>query len=138
MAERRNMQKHITLLGVFHIVYHALGFLVGIVILAIMAAIGRLSGDPQAAYILRIVGAWIAVFFIVLSVPGIVAGVWLLYRRSWARYLTLVVGALGLIDIPLGTALGVYTFWVLLDDDAIRLFGQPEAPMVTAGVPAGS
>ena len=39
----------------------------------------------------------------------------------------LTTGALGLVDIPLGTALGVYTFWVLIQDDAIEACkGRPE------------
>ena len=30
-----------------------------------------------------------------------------------------------LLVVPFGTALGVYTFWVLLNDDARRDFGRP-------------
>ncbi len=34
----------------------------------------------------------------------------------------MIVGGLGLMDIPLGTALGAYTFWVLMQDDTVELF----------------
>lgn len=48
------------------------------------------------------------------GIVGLAAGVGLLARETWARTLTLIVGFLSLIDIPLGTALGIYTIWVLL------------------------
>lgn len=116
------MEKHITLLGIFHIVYHAIGALVGIGIFALLTTIAAVADDPDAAVILPIVGTSIAAFFLVLTAPGIIGGIGLLKRRGWARILTLIVGGLGLIDISLGTALGVYTFWALMDDDAVKLF----------------
>lgn len=119
MADRTQIEKHITLVGVFHIVYHALGVLVGILLFVVMAFIGNMVDDPEAMRILWLFGTFFATFLIVLSVPGIIGGVWLLKRKEWARILTLIVGALGLVDIPLGTALGVYTIWVLIQDEAV-------------------
>ena len=37
-------------------------------------------------------------------------------RQPWARMLGLVVGILALFRPPLGTALGIYTLWVLLPE----------------------
>ena len=34
----------------------------------------------------------------------------------------MVVGFLGLVNFPLGTAIGIYTFWVLLQDSAADYF----------------
>ena len=49
-----------------------------------------------------------------LSVAGIIGG-WGLYRgRDWGRYVLLVVGFLDLMNLPLGTLLGIYTLLVLL------------------------
>jgi hypothetical protein len=118
------MEKHVTLVGVLHIVFHALGLLAGIFMLALLTTIGALADDPEAARILGIVGASAAAFLIVLSLPGIVGGVFLLQRRPWARILVLIVGVLDLIDIPLGTALGVYTLWVLMGDEGMKLFRE--------------
>src|SRR5215469_7451396 len=42
---------------------------------------------------------------------------WSLYeRKPWARVLGLVVAFLALLRFPLGTALGIYTIWVLLPE----------------------
>lgn len=125
------MQKHVTLLGALFIAYHILGLVVGIVIMGVLSSIGCLTGDPAAMTILTAVGVGIGTFLIVLSIPGLVAGIWLLRRRPWARMLTLIVGAFDLIDIPLGTALGVYSFWVLLHDDTIRIFDANRTPAAT-------
>jgi hypothetical protein len=34
----------------------------------------------------------------------------------------MVVAALGCLNIPIGTLKGVYTLWVLLQDETIKLF----------------
>ena len=41
-------------------------------------------------------------------------GVGLLNRQPWARMTAIIFGALSLMAILFGTALGVYTLWVLL------------------------
>ena len=35
-------------------------------------------------------------------------------RQPWARTLAIVLGCFSLLDMPFGTALGIYTLWVLL------------------------
>ncbi len=45
---------------------------------------------------------------------GIIAGWGLLERQPWARMLAIVLGCFNLLDMPFGTALGIYTLWVLL------------------------
>lgn len=47
------------------------------------------------------------------SALALVAGIGLLTRKSWARGLALFLGFLCLVKLPVGTALGIYTFWVL-------------------------
>ena len=114
--------KHVTLLGALFIAYHIIGLIVGFVIMALLSSIGYLTGDATATTVLTTIGLGVGSFLIILSIPGIIAGIWLLMRRPWARILALIVGAFDLIDIPFGTALGVYSFWVLLNDETIRLF----------------
>jgi uncharacterized membrane protein (DUF2068 family) len=52
--------------------------------------------------------------FLAGGVLGIIAGWGLLDRQPWARTLAIVLGVINLIHIPFGTALGIYTLWVLL------------------------
>jgi hypothetical protein len=49
-----------------------------------------------------------------LALLGVITAWGLLQRESWGRMLALIVGVVALLSIPFGTALGVYTLWVLL------------------------
>jgi hypothetical protein len=60
-------------------------------------------------YSTAIVLGFFGVLYLVLA--------WGLFQRQpWARFLGLVLGFLSLIRIPFGTALGIYTLWVLLPE----------------------
>jgi len=66
------------------------------------------------------------------AVAGFFAGWGLLQRERWARTLTLVLSFLALLNIPLGTALGVYSLWVLLPEESEREYQQEVARAATA------
>jgi len=127
------MQKHVTLLGALFIAYHVIGLIVGIVIMVLLSSIGVLTHDPQAMTILSAIGVGLGTFLIILSVPGIIAGIGLLRSAAWSRILAMIIGALDLLDIPLGTALGVYCFWVLLQDDTLQVFDGPKSSVAVQG-----
>jgi hypothetical protein len=61
---------------------------------------------------------------IVLALPGLIAGWGLLAYKPWARILGLVLSVLNLLNIPVGTALGIYGLWVLFNKDTERLFSR--------------
>jgi hypothetical protein len=119
-------QNHITLLGILHITRGVLILLIGLIIFAILAGAGALSEDETAIGVLGIIGMVVLFIMFVLAVPSIIAGIGVLLKREWGRITALVVGILSLVDVPFGTALGVYSIWLLLDDEARTLF-QPAA-----------
>ena len=45
-------------------------------------------------------------------------------RQPWARTLGMVLGILALIRPPFGTALGIYTLWVLAPEASAREWNQ--------------
>lgn len=45
-------------------------------------------------------------------------------RQPWARVLGMVIGFLALLRFPLGTALGIYTLWVLLPEESSREYDR--------------
>lgn len=60
-------------------------------------------------------GIFIASGILVLQTALALFTAWgLLERHSWGRMVAIVAGILALIRIPFGTALGIYTLWVLL------------------------
>lgn len=126
------MQKHVTLLGVLFIVYHSLGLLFGLFVLSLLSGIGMLSGDWEAVGIMALIGLVGGSFLIAVAVPGLVAGIGLLKRKTWVRILALIIAFLKIIEFPLGTILAAYAFWVLMQDETERLFQRGAAASTPA------
>jgi len=124
------MQTHVKVLAVLHIVFGAVGVLVGLGIFAFfggVAGLVQINHDPDAAFVVPMMGAiggFVLIVLLILSVPGIIAGVGLLSYQPWARILTIVLSILDLISIPFGTALGIYGLWVLFTAEGAQLFEQ--------------
>jgi hypothetical protein len=57
-----------------------------------------------------------------ISILGILGGIGLLTFQSWARVLTIIVSAISCLNIPFGTLIGVYSIWVLAQDETKMLF----------------
>jgi len=56
--------------------------------------------------------------FLILAAGGLCVGLGLMQRAPWARVAAIVLGVLALFHPPFGTALGVYSLWVLLADES--------------------
>jgi len=98
----------------------------GVSVFLLLTGIGVATGEREAMTIVGTVGTAVGLLLIVLGIPGLVAGAGLLARKSWARILALVVGILGLANIPVGTVIGIYAIWVLMQDAATEYFA-PQA-----------
>lgn len=124
------MKDHVRILAILNIVVGSIGILVGVLLLFMFGGVGLLagfSGEPDAAIalpILGVVGSVIFVILLVMSAPQIIGGIGLLNRQPWARILVIVLSALGLLSIPIGTAMGIYGLWVLLHDQTTQLFSN--------------
>ena len=115
------MDKHLTVVAALHIGYGIMSLLLGLAIWIGLMGAGILSADPHAIRVLSFVGTVVGLFLLIVSVPEIVGGIGLLRRRPWARIVLLVLAVLELIRIPLGTALGVYTIWALVQDETKQI-----------------
>ena len=60
-----------------------------------------------------------------LELPGIAAGWGLLTYRPWARPLNIAFSIFDLFSIPIGTALGIYSLWVMFRPETVELFRNP-------------
>ena len=125
------METHVKVLGILNIISGAFGLFGALVLMLIFggttAAVG-LSGDPDAAVALPIIGLTgmaLVIFAVVMSLPALIIGFGLYRFRSWARVLGLVLSLVSLIVFPWGTLLGIYGLWVLLSKDTERLFAAP-------------
>ena len=134
------MEKHVTVVAALRIAFGAMGSLAAVVVFTAVVGGGLISGDAEAIRVTAIVGPAVALFLIATSLPGIIGGVGLLMWKNWARILVIILAVLDLFNIPIGTALGIYTLWVLLKDETAQLFSarpRPLAPSPEAAPPVG-
>lgn len=129
------MEQHVKILGILHIVLGGLGILAAIIVLVVMGGVAGLvdatdrSADSAVAVpMLAVIGVGVFVLLLVLSLPGVIGGFALMHFKPWARILVIVLSGFDLINIPFGTALGIYGFWVLLNRETEQMF-QPRAAL---------
>jgi len=112
------VQSHAHLLGIIWLAISAFNTIAGVVlyILAntLFAHLHELGAPEAPTAFLRPLLSVIGMFVLAKAAFGFLAGWGLLHREPWARILTLVLGFISLFHIPFGTAVGVYTLWVLL------------------------
>ena len=123
------MRDHVRILGILNIIFGVLVILIGLASLifcggaaALVVWVADTSHADVVVPVLGVIGAVIFVVLLLVSLPIIIAGAGLLKYQPWARILTIILSALNLMNMPIGTALGVYGLWVLLNGDAERLF----------------
>jgi hypothetical protein len=121
---RRRVQDHIHLLSIFWFAISAFNSIIGVVLYIIANTVLAPGGPANAPDFLRPLLSVVAIIILGGSALGFCAGWGLMHREPWARALTLVLGFLVLfINIPIGTAVGIYTLWVLLPADSEQEYG---------------
>jgi hypothetical protein len=127
------MDSHVKILGTLHIVFGALGILVAVGFLLLfgsIASVVSLSGSTSArdaAIAVPILGGIGTILFVVIgaiSLPGLIGGIGLLKLALWSRIFMIVISALDLLSVPIGTALGIYGIWVLTRPETEALFAR--------------
>ncbi len=78
-----------------------------------MAGPGSFTPDVQRILIDAGYGIYLLGLLVIASLGTLLTGYAFLRSYTWARPLGYTFAVLGLLDFPLGTALGVYTIWVL-------------------------
>jgi hypothetical protein len=104
---------HVRLLGILWIAVSVFRMVPGVVLLVLANPEAPIFPPDVPGFLLPLLRA-LGMCFLVAGTAGIAAGWGLVARQHWARMLAIVLGCIGLLDMPFGTALGIYTFWVLL------------------------
>lgn len=114
------MRAHLDLLGRLYVVWGALGLVAG-------AALLVLAGGAAAASGRLLAGAIILTGAALLPLAGGALALWagraVGNRRRGGRTGALLLAVPNLFLLPFGTALAIYTFWVLLNDHVRGMFG---------------
>jgi len=125
MEDTNKMRKHVTVVGAIHIGFGFIGLILAIgAFFALNFAKGVVGNDEIPSMVLGFLSVSVPLLIGFLSTLGLVGGIGLLSFQSWARYLVMIVAAVGCLNIPIGTLKGVYSLWVLLQDETIKLFDR--------------
>jgi len=123
MEKQRNMKQHVSFVGALHIGFGILGLMGALAIFfGFQFLYEFVEDEPMAEQILSYIGNTIALILIFFSSLGIIGGIGLFSYRSWARILVMIVSAMNCLNVPVGTAKGIYSIWVLMQPETIELF----------------
>ncbi len=121
----QEMKTHIQIVAWLYIVAGILGIILAVLVAGLIIGGGWISGDDTAIRVTTIVSIFVGGLVVLVSVPGVVAGIGLLSFKSWARILAIILAVLNLPGFPIGTLLGIYSLWALLDSESSLLFEKP-------------
>jgi hypothetical protein len=124
------MATHVRVLAWLNMAMGFLGIGLALIVFAggtiLPAIIQHLAEDPDMPVaLLQLICTVVTGVILTLSQPCLVVGFGLYNFRPWGRVLGLVLAALNLLNVPLGTALSLYAFWVLLKPETEALFKNP-------------
>lgn len=129
------MKEHVDLVGLLYVIWGMLSLLVGVALFSLGlgasaiagAAPDYLPGDALAARLTAAVFVTLAAVVLLWAVAHIWDGRALARGRPAGRAVGLVLAVANLFILPFGTALGVYTLWVLLHDSTRATFESSRA-----------
>jgi hypothetical protein len=117
------MKQQVSFVGALHIGFGILGIIGAFAIFFGFQFLYELiDHEPVAEKVLTFVGNSLALIILFFSSLGVIGGIGLFTFRSWARILVMIVSAINCLNIPVGTAKGIYSIWVLMQPETIELF----------------
>lgn len=116
-AERERVERHLHVLWILWIVWAIIRVAPGVGLLFFGKFI-----IPSVPFAFRTLlmpfAAAAGAYFLAYAALCFVTGIGLMQRQPWARIVAIIAAILGLIHPVLGTALGIYTLWVLVPSES--------------------
>ncbi|MGH9160617.1 MAG: hypothetical protein ACRD2X_11630, partial [Vicinamibacteraceae bacterium] len=119
------MHTHADLVGRLHTIAGALAGLAALALAALGVGAVSLAGDDEVRVAASLTAALffgVAAFLLLWGAASMGAGLALRRYHPWARLAAFPLSVLDLFIVPFGTALALYTIWVLIHPDTRRLF----------------
>lgn len=115
------MGRHVRILGWLHVALGIFDLLLGMAAFGILSGIGVVSGDPHAFGVMSLIGGFAGAFMLLMAIPNLLCGLGLLRNwGGWVIVLAVILGLINVMNVPVGTAIALYTFWI-----AWKLYDTP-------------
>jgi len=127
------VQQHLHLVGILWLAISAFNVIGGLILLIVgntffphLHQMGA-PDDVPIGFLSTLVSS-LGIIVLAKAACGFLAGWGLMHREPWARVLALVLSFISLFNVPFGTAVGVYTMWVLLPGQSQEEYDAMAAP----------
>jgi hypothetical protein len=131
------VQQNVHLLGILWLAMSAFNAVGGLILIVLantlflhLHEMGAPSNVPTS--FLSALFNTLGIVVLAKALCGFFAGWGLMQREPWARVVSLVLAFISLFNIPFGTAIGVYTMWVLLPGQSQHEYDTLVAQRVAA------
>ncbi|WP_436515874.1 hypothetical protein [Ekhidna sp. To15] len=132
-----DIQSHKRTLGIIHLVYGSLiavafvfiGSFITMLFPFIAEEIANDVGNDADDILLFVESVIRTVFILLLifsALPSIIAGIGLLQKRNWGIVIALIAGCVSIFSFPFGTAVGVYSIYVFVENNKRKNDQNPE------------
>jgi len=122
--EENKMKKHVTAIAILQIVFGAFNLIGALVIGLVFNFAKQFVEEPIATNVLNFISVPLTIMLLLFGALMIAGAIGLFSYKNWARIITLIMGGLGLLNIPLGTLKGVYIIWALVQPETVALFEE--------------
>jgi len=122
--DKQKAKSHVSVVAILHICFGALGILGAIITFIAIAFATNFVPEEEdiARNILSTVSVIIPTIIGFFGLIDLLAGASLFSYKHWSRVLVIVVSAINCLNIPIGTAKGVYSIWALMQPEVQELF----------------
>lgn len=117
------MKKHVTLVAALQIGFSTMGIIAGAILFFVFGFAQSFVEDVEVAEpVLNFIGTVLPGSILLTSILGLIGGIGLLTFQKWSRIFVMVISALICFVFPVGTVIGIYSLWVLMQDETIVMF----------------
>lgn len=118
-------QEHNKCLGISHLVYGSLMWLLCLGMMGFFFAIMRSApgGPPIAPMVFMML--FMGAIYGLMTIPSFVAAFGLLKKKRWAKTASIIGAVTAAMNFPIGTAVCAYTFWFLFSEPGKAIFDRP-------------
>jgi len=118
-------EEHNKTLGTLHLIYGAIHglTLIGLVILIFVVVLATSAAANLSASWVIVGSLIIAALFIMVGLLPLIVGYGFRRRAPWVKPAGITLAVLSMVNIPIGTALGIYTIKFFRSAGGVQLYG---------------
>ena len=126
-------EEHNQTLATLHFIYGAMHglTLAGLLLLVVVLELASPAANVISTFWMVLGSLIFVVLLLVVGLLPLAVGYALKKRVGWAKPLGLALAVVSLVNIPVGTALGIYTIRFFRSEGGVRLYGGKSSSMAT-------